>query len=1091
MRKNNDAFSPVFSAILALLTVTSTMTSVVIWGVPYVNSLTDERTKEDISMQFNSVSGAISQLVNYNSGGAKNYNIDAGSDGTISVDKNESRLVLMYSKEPGYEFSVSGLEDIKSNQFHLWMNDRTKLIYQAHISWFDFGETCFLAGTKVLMADGSYKSIEAVEVGDTVKAYNERTGEMKDSKVAQVFHHAPYEMTDYYLLINDQLRVTPNHMFYSDGKWVCASDLKIGDPLFSSIENKNYYVYSISRVYEKVPTFDLEIEECHTYFVSITNGINVLVHNAPSITVLYPNDPGITWYHNKQYTIKWTPKEILGNVKIELLKGTTDPIITPIATVPALPGSYTWTVSKDVGTGSEYYIRITEDRKGGVSDQSDRPFSIDDMTITVTNPTNSITWYKNRQYTITWNVKNVDGNVNIDLLKVTDPNPIPPTVTVPALPGSYTWTVPNVATASDYKIRITSVNYPAVKGSSNNFKIDDPPSITVIYPNGDVGEDPLIEGQSSTITWSSTNVAPNTNVKIDLYKGIKFDRNIILSTPNDAGEASWTPPKDISGSEYRINISTIGAAPMISDMSDNYFTIAPPPSITVIYPNGGETLIKGQTYYITWDAVSLPDLFANIDLYKDGSEYHHIPPTDVYINAESCTWTVGGFDMPPGGGYKIRIAAETAQGEEIKSDMSDNEFTILDAPSITVVFPNGGDGQTLTKGVEYQIQWTSTNIVGDLRIDLYKGGTLDTVISSKTYYGGGVYSWTPAQASFGDDYKIRITSLDIGVFGESDNYFSIKQPITVIYPSSSVVTWIKGETYSIIWETYNVDGTVTIDLYRAGSEPRILSTKPASDGSYTWTVPNSLETASDYKIKITGLDSGGNEFSDESDNCFTIKDEENGHQIATYGVNAEIEHSEDDWIIRIPAPDPDNPYPDHFYGTVRIDLSYKDSDGWLGSIWIFDSDSLKYELNPAQKTYGVALENGGVLYSLSNGTMYVQNGPPAYERSEGSDKLFSFKVMQTKISSSSGLASSQGLCSLKLKFKGAVGGWGGIQENGKVYGLGMQFYGDNKAAWYSYFTKTYNFEYRAGYPRHSTDTLTYNDDVNLVLGHAFVIYSIE
>ena len=61
---------------------------------------------------------------------------------------------------------------------------------------------CFLAGTKVLMADNSYKNIEDVAVGDKVLSYDKSTGSLKPGKVAETQVH---ENVTGYLIINNVL----------------------------------------------------------------------------------------------------------------------------------------------------------------------------------------------------------------------------------------------------------------------------------------------------------------------------------------------------------------------------------------------------------------------------------------------------------------------------------------------------------------------------------------------------------------------------------------------------------------------------------------------------------------------------------------------------------------------------------------------------------------------------------------------------------------------------------------------------------------------------------------------------------------------
>lgn len=137
-------------------------------------------------------------------------------------------------------------------------------------------ETCFLAGTKVVMADESYKNIEDIVVGDMVKSYDVETERIVDRQVTHVFHHSPEEMTDHYLIINDCLRITSNHLVYSNGEWICAGDLEIGDPLF--YPSSDCTIYSIEKVFERVPTYNLEVGSDHCYFVA-TNNLPALVHN--------------------------------------------------------------------------------------------------------------------------------------------------------------------------------------------------------------------------------------------------------------------------------------------------------------------------------------------------------------------------------------------------------------------------------------------------------------------------------------------------------------------------------------------------------------------------------------------------------------------------------------------------------------------------------------------------------------------------------------------------------------------------------------------------------------------------------------------
>ena len=136
--------------------------------------------------------------------------------------------------------------------------------------------TCFLVGTKVAMDDGTYKNIEDVKTGDKVKTYDENLKTITTGEVLTVFHHKESEMGLFYLIINDDLKVTPNHPIYKDKQWVNAGELKVGDKI--NLENDLIEITSIEKVCTQVPTYNFEVKTHHTYFVKL-NEDDLLVHN--------------------------------------------------------------------------------------------------------------------------------------------------------------------------------------------------------------------------------------------------------------------------------------------------------------------------------------------------------------------------------------------------------------------------------------------------------------------------------------------------------------------------------------------------------------------------------------------------------------------------------------------------------------------------------------------------------------------------------------------------------------------------------------------------------------------------------------------
>ncbi|MCA9398380.1 MAG: hypothetical protein KC618_01440, partial [Candidatus Omnitrophica bacterium] len=128
------------------------------------------------------------------------------------------------------------------------------------------GNTCFLAGTQVVMADGTTKAIEDIRIGDTVLSFDEMSGEKVSSKVTHFFDG---EYTNEYLLLNNGLGVTENHLFYSEGEWRQIGKLALDSKLLD-LELADADIKSVQKVHtpNKVRVYNIEVDQHHNYFVT-------------------------------------------------------------------------------------------------------------------------------------------------------------------------------------------------------------------------------------------------------------------------------------------------------------------------------------------------------------------------------------------------------------------------------------------------------------------------------------------------------------------------------------------------------------------------------------------------------------------------------------------------------------------------------------------------------------------------------------------------------------------------------------------------------------------------------------------------------
>ena len=144
---------------------------------------------------------------------------------------------------------------------------------------------CFIAGTKILMADGSYKEIQDVKQGDTVNSYNLETKKIVQKKVIQQIIHA--DNPGGYLVINNLLKVTGNHpLWVNNVAWKRADEVKISDSLMSE-EGNLIIVKTIDFVAGNYMVYNLSIEgPAHNYFAE-----KILAHNKlPLIPWFNPDD---------------------------------------------------------------------------------------------------------------------------------------------------------------------------------------------------------------------------------------------------------------------------------------------------------------------------------------------------------------------------------------------------------------------------------------------------------------------------------------------------------------------------------------------------------------------------------------------------------------------------------------------------------------------------------------------------------------------------------------------------------------------------------------------------------------------------------
>ena len=428
--------------------------------------------------------------------------------------------------------------------------------------------------------------------------------------------------------------------------------------------------------------------------------------------------------------------------------------------------------------------------------------------------------------------------------------------------GHFFWSVaPWLTPGGDYQVKITADAPSDVSDIGGYFSIIEEGTITVTSPNG--GEY-WARGAAHNIEWSFVG-SVFYQVRIDLYKGGLLVREITDGTGTDGGFYDWVIPADITpGDDYRIRVTSV-ATSSISDSSNAIFRIA---GVTVAAPNGGESWAMGSTKLISWSSGGV-GLFmtAKIELFKGGVFVSEIVDS-VGADDGYYQWTIPS-NLGVGSDYRIRI---TSNSIPAVADSSDSDFAIVEAPSITVLNPNGGE--SWMRNAPHIIAWLRTGDTGDyVMIELLKGGATDRVIASNvaSQYGGELIEyiwWINDYQQVGTDYSIRISSMsNPAVKDASDSNFEITlNAINVVTPNDGE-SWARGASHTIVWTSdeyvYNVD----ILLFKGGVFHSYIVSGMHNDGSYVWSIPSTFALGTDYQIEVTCTSMP---WVDSSDSYFTI-----------------------------------------------------------------------------------------------------------------------------------------------------------------------------------------------------------------------------
>lgn len=373
-------------------------------------------------------------------------------------------------------------------------------------------------------------------------------------------------------------------------------------------------------------------------------------------------------------------------------------------------------------------------------------------------------------------------------------------------------------------------------------------ALTVTSPNG--GENWGV-GSVHSIAWSG---------------GIQpFD----IDYSTNSGSTWMVVARDVSSSPYQWTIPNTPSANCqvrvtgwlgTNDMSDGDFAIS---TITVLSPNGGESLCVDSTYNIRWnsnffvDNVKLEYTTTSGGTCTGGTWLTIINSTE---NDGIYQWTI---PNTPSTNCKVRVS-DAFDGDPC--DVSDAAFTI-GSSVITVTRPNGGE--QLCVDSLYSITWNSRCFTGNMKIEYSTNGGLhwNTIIASTP--NNGNYQWTVPNTPSANCLVLICDATDSDPCDTSNAVFTIATATITVTAPNGGEHWRGGYQRYITWSSDCFTGNVKIhySINSGGSFDSLIVASCPNTGQYLWTVPCS--TSSD-SCRVQVCDATDCVPADVSNNDFTI-----------------------------------------------------------------------------------------------------------------------------------------------------------------------------------------------------------------------------
>jgi pimeloyl-ACP methyl ester carboxylesterase len=613
----------------------------------------------------------------------------------------------------------------------------------------------------------------------------------------------------------------------------------------------------------------------------------------PPFVVLHEPNGEQTLLPGSRVTIRWNACDNIGTVAQDIqLSVDGGETYSSIATVSGAAQAFDWDVPGPLATEQGRIRIVARDQADNVAqDESDADFRVPDTArpaVSLMTP-NGGEAFRPRRLTIQWTSSDNVGVVSQDIFLSTDGGTSFPTRLASGLSGnvqSFDWDIPANLNTTRARIRIIA------RDAVGNFNQDEtdatfivdsvPPSAAISAPNG--GE--FWRAGRFTIRWTaSDNVAVSLqDILLSVDGGANFQTPIAANLRGDVRSFSWDVPTTLVTTQARIRVVARDmAGNEAQDDSNANFTVDPvAPTVTVVTPNGGETVMAGRTFTVRWTSSDNIRLTSHtVQLSTNGGQSFTNLVQNLPATAQSFDWSVPAELAT--NQARIRVIAADAAGNT-GADASDANFTVPDSarPNVTVRSPNGGE---LVKAGRLTIRWSSGDNVGvtshDVLLSTDGGATFPLTLAPALSGNSQSFDWEIPASVVSTQARIRIIARDAaGNTGQDDSNSNftvdpIPPSVTVTSPNGGE-SISAGSTITIRWNSADNLGLSRHSVFFSSDGGRsytVLSQGQLGGDvrSFEWRVPSNLVTTQ-ARIRVSAFDTVGNTTQDESDANFPIVD---------------------------------------------------------------------------------------------------------------------------------------------------------------------------------------------------------------------------